>query len=429
MSLLTLLKFLLGGRDAILQIARSRQALGLGLIFVLAAGFAREYDGEDLLHEPWHVLIPLAASLGSSALLYLLVRGAAARRGATEPQWLSGYLDFLGLYWLTAPLALLYAVPFERLLSAADSVRANLGLLALVAAWRVLLMTRVVAVIYNARFAAALFIVMFFADTLAAFILVATPVPIVSFMGGIRLSESEAVLRAIVFNLRALTILTWPVWAIGAGIVAGRKSRSWSYVPAIGECRPVSWQLWGFGTIALGAWALVLPFTQPEQQLRRSVERDLRAGRIAEGLDTMSAHEPNDFPPHWDPPPRLAYREQRPDIVELQELLQDLHLKPWVRELYGAKFGNSLRGENSDMGVWWELPPDQIERRIAILERLPNRETTLREHADGLRMRAAEGNLPAELQSRIGVLLKEIGVTIDSQSQPEADSNAATGSP
>ena len=169
---------------------------------MLAAGFAREYDGEDLLREPWHLLIPLAASLASSAVLYVIVRGIAARRGASDPPALRGYIDFLGLYWMTAPLALLYAIPFERLLSAPDAVRANLYLLGLVAAWRVLLMTRVVSVIYNASFVAALFIVMFFADTLAAFILVATPLPIVSVMGGIRLSESESVLHHIVWNLR-----------------------------------------------------------------------------------------------------------------------------------------------------------------------------------------------------------------------------------
>jgi len=35
----------------------------------LLPAFAREYDGEDLLHEPWHLLLPLVASLATSFIL------------------------------------------------------------------------------------------------------------------------------------------------------------------------------------------------------------------------------------------------------------------------------------------------------------------------------------------------------------------------
>ena len=223
--------------------------------------------------------------------------------------------------------------------------------------------------------------------------------------------------------------MTWPIWAIGAATVAIRRQPEWQYLPATGERRRVQPHLWTVGIAALAAWIFILPLTQPEQQLRRSVERDLRAGRIAEGLATMSAHQRGDFPPHWDPPPRLAYREHKPDIVELQVRLQDLRVKPWVRELYDAKFGNSLRGESSDMGVWWELPPQEIARRIAVLERLPDREAVLRDQADGLRIRAEEGDLPADLEQRIAALLKEIGVTIEPRDPPVAESSAAISSP
>ncbi len=63
MSIITILRFLVGDRDAILNIASSRGAIWIGLLLVLSAGFPREYDGEDLLHEPWHLLLPLGASL------------------------------------------------------------------------------------------------------------------------------------------------------------------------------------------------------------------------------------------------------------------------------------------------------------------------------------------------------------------------------
>lgn len=70
MRLVTWLNYLLGRTRAILEIARCEAALWIGLLFALSAGFAREYDGEDLWHEPWHLAVPLVASL--SRILALL---------------------------------------------------------------------------------------------------------------------------------------------------------------------------------------------------------------------------------------------------------------------------------------------------------------------------------------------------------------------
>lgn len=55
-------------RHAILELAANRQAIWLGLLLVLSADFAREYDGEDLLREPWRLALPLFASLLTSVL-------------------------------------------------------------------------------------------------------------------------------------------------------------------------------------------------------------------------------------------------------------------------------------------------------------------------------------------------------------------------
>src|SRR5262245_51273237 len=46
-SITTLLRYLTGSREAIVAIAGNRNALWVGFLFVLSAGFAREYDGED----------------------------------------------------------------------------------------------------------------------------------------------------------------------------------------------------------------------------------------------------------------------------------------------------------------------------------------------------------------------------------------------
>lgn len=412
MTLLTLAAYLVGSREAILRLAGCRQAVVLGFVFVIVAGFAREYDGEDLLQQPWHLLIPLGASLVTSAVLYLLVREIAWSHGAQVPPPLGGYLDFLGLYWLTAPLALVYAIPVERLMSAADATRANLWLLGLVALWRVMLMTRVVSVLYGIGFFTALFVVMLFADTVAVILLAMTDLPIVAIMGGIRLSESESALYSTVMLLRVLTVISWPVWLIGAGVAVFRQQPKLEYQPAAHPPYPrVAGHVWAVAVGLVAMWALVLPQTQPEQQLRRQVERDLQGGRIREGLVAMSAHEPGDFPPHWDPPPRVAYRQTTPDITEVMEQLDKLAAKPWVRAVYVEKFDNWLRGEHDFVGALAELAPDQLARRLDLIERMPERTQLVRDHRESLQ-RLVDGysEAPSDLQQRIRKLLDEAGV-------------------
>ena len=102
MGIGTLLGYLIGNRAAILTLAAHPRAWVVGLVFVLSAGFAREYDGEDLLHEPWHLLLPLAASLGSSFFLYCILYGISTFSRQDGPSFFSAYRSFLNLFWLTA---------------------------------------------------------------------------------------------------------------------------------------------------------------------------------------------------------------------------------------------------------------------------------------------------------------------------------------
>jgi hypothetical protein len=430
MTISTLLKYLIGDRDAILCIARCPKAIWVGLLLVLAAGFAREYDGEDLLHEPWHLLIPLGASLASSAFLYLLVRVVAWAHKAERPGLIRGYFEFLSLYWMTAPLAVLYAVPVERFLTAADSMRANLAFLGLVAVWRVLLMSRIVSVLWTQGFWTGFVLVMVFADTLAATILVVTPLPIVSVMGGIRLSESEAILHNTVWTLRVLSVISWPIWAIVAAAIAMRKQPGWQYAIADAERSQVSAGMWALAIGSLLLWAAVLPVPQSEQRLRRQVELDLRAGRLADALSIMSAHERKDFPPHWDPLPRIAYHEKNPDIVAIINQLNPQETKPWAREVYAEKFGNWLRGHDEYASTWVFIDDaEELSRRIALIEKLPERAKVIVANAEGLQWTAERKELPDGLRERISRLLREADIRQGPNAKTNGESDSHTDSP
>jgi hypothetical protein len=413
MTITTFLQFLAGDRESILRITNSPRAIWIGLLFVFAAGVAREYDREDLLHEPWHLLIPLVASLASSFLLYVLVHFIAWRRSATQPSLITGYRVFLTLYWITAPLALLYAVPFERFLSAADAVRANLWLLALIAVWRVLLMTRVIAVIYSAQYIAALAIVLFFADSVLLAALQFFPTPIVAFMGGVRLSEAEQVIQATTLFVGALGFLSWPVWLICAAVVACYGEPHWRYAPDLSTSdKGVSVGMWITAIVAVCVLFPALPFTQREQSLRRQVEFAMLNGQTKLALEVISAHARSDFPPHWDTPPKIAYRQPLPNIIDVQEQILGMDVAPWVREQYDEKYASWMHGK-FDFG-FYDVPQSELERHISILEQMPNAKEILREGRYSLIHEMEMVDEP--LRGRIERLLKDAGLSIDRKS-------------
>jgi hypothetical protein len=349
MRIRTLFRYLVGDRGAIVEIATDPRAVWTGLLFVLSAGFAREYDVTDLLHEPWHLLLPLGASLLSSFLLFTLAYGIAVLKGAPIRSFFTAYRSFLGLFWMTAPLAWLYAIPYERFLTPGAAVVANLLTLGLVSAWRVALMIRVLQVILEYRARTAAFLVLLFADGVALTLMYFLPVPLIDVMGGIRLSEGDRVLQGVAQVTCTLGALALPVLLLGAGIGGAFSKPIWRgpvFTPAVRQ-QP-SRGLLGLAVSSVLVWGLILPFTQPEQQRRRHVEDALDAGDIRAAVAEMSAHERNDFPPYWNPPPRVVWMQSSGTSVSLNQLLAilqeiaDTSAAPWVRVMYLNKLRDAL---------------------------------------------------------------------------------------
>jgi hypothetical protein len=373
MGIRTLLRYLIGDRQAIRGLAASRWTLLIGFVFVLSAALAREYDGKDLLHEPWHLLLPLGASLVASALLFAVAWGRFQH-----------YPAFLGLFWMTAPLAWLYAIPYERFLSPGDAVRANLLTLAVVSVWRVALMVRVLVVLLKYRPVAAFFLVMAFGDAAAVVASLASPVPPIDLMGGLRLTESERVLLGSAVLVVFLGGCSAPLWLIGAIALRIQSKPSWQ--PPLAQSACPTRPLWGLTAVSVAGWALVLPWTQAEQQLRWQVEHDFRRGRVSEALAMMSAHAPTDFPPQWEPPPEsgefLSSTSARSHLVQVLEEIAEGRVAPWVRERYLQRLSNVL-------SRWFFSEPD-LERLGRALEKIPEgadlfarleeERTSLREH-------------------------------------------------
>jgi hypothetical protein len=400
MGIGTLLRFLIGDRQAILDIAADRRAVWIGLLFVISAAFARDYDGEDLLSEPWHLLIPVGASLLSSFVLFVLCFLRLLGTTSERPRFFSAYRSFLSLFWMTAPLAWLYAIPYERFLSPGGAMQANLTTLGLVAAWRVVLMIRVVIVLMGYRPLQAILLVMTFADAAALAAIYAMPKPVFNIMGGVRQSESEAAVLVLTIYTTCIGVASIPVWLIGTITVLSTSTPSWRG----GNSAPAT-SIRGALALAVASvavWALVLPTTQAEQRLRYQAENDLRAGRIAEALDLMSAHVPADFPPQWEPPPRLGYGERVPPFWDVLVIVADRPPAPWVRELYIDKL-NQILGNRY---VFYQPDAEAVIEKWPSLHRLPEWPMLVARHSDVFReLLEPRHNMPPETADELTDML------------------------
>ncbi len=408
LSVTTVLVYLFGSRQAILCIAASPGATWLGILFVLSAGFAREYDGEDLLADPWYLLVPLAMSLLLATTLYSLVTVLARRPPIGQATVLSGHQVFLRVFWMTAPLAWLYAIPVEGFLSAGDATRANLWLLGIVSLWRVVLMIRVISVLWNIHPAAAAMPVLLFANSIALLALWLVPLPVVSIMGGIRLTESEQVIRGTAFLVGFLGTVSWPIWFLGTLSLIGWR-RPWESRDQARGVSPgaITSSLWMVAAGALLLWLVILPVTQPSQQLRHDVERRLHSGQITSALTVMSEHPRSHFPPHWDPPPRPGYGETSPRLLMVLNALEP-ETATWVRRLYFDKLASVLRDHES-YTLFMRVDHVEVDGYLNVLERWPEGREIVRNAPDAVRDILNRKDCSPAQHERVERLLAAVG--------------------
>lgn len=413
-------RFLCGDRSAIVRIAGSRQAIWLGLACVLLAGFFREYDQESLLHEPWYLVIPLFASLGLSLLLMLAIKSLPECRSHSLPPGVE-YRRMLACLWLTAPLAVIYAVPVERFLTPYQAMQFNLSFLGIVSAWRVLLFSRVAAVLYGTSLKRVLFPILFLADTVMILAIVVYPLPLIEIMGGLQLTASENLINAVRFMLIQVGVLAWPILFIGTCLQAcGKKANT---VP-ISEILSVpvarsTWVMCGAGLLVMLTACLV---TQPEQQRRYRVEYLLSSRDYAGARELLIRIPRTDFPPQWEPGAgQLADQYLLP---ELKVMLESEELPDWVANAYGQRLAR-MKGRGFRVRFFWmNLREEDLPVLADFLVRFPAwSEQLLQENeyveADGTKNRNTLLEMIAAIQG--GTEPTSAGEMGDTAPDPAAD--------
>ena len=390
MGILTLFQFLLGRRPAIVEVASSRASLWLGAMFVAAAALAREYDRRDLLAQGWHLLLPFAASIALSfvqfALFYVLRAPAAATR------WWPAYRAFLACFWMTAPLALFYAIPYERFLTERGAVDANVLTLLCVSAWRGYVICRVLQVLAGVGFFHAFALTLLLGDVAVQQALVLIPTPIFDVMAG--LAQTPAI-RAVagyvfltrLFGMAALLLLV----PIGVMLFATRRP-AWDGLPALSSSR-VAPGAWLLALVPIAGLAAALPFTQPPLRIAHRVEVLLRDARYDDAVALLAATDQRGLPPHWHPPPIVGMPSPTPDLLDVAGAAMRLPGDSWVRRYYVDEvvrvYGRSEFRLYAERGQWrrfdrW-LAALSDARRAELLDRAGDEiEANRREFADEL---------------------------------------------
>ncbi len=355
MTARTILLYLCGHAGAIRAVAESRAAFVTGLVLVLITTIPRNYDQVFIGDEaPRWLFGSLAFSLVSGTWLFGVAYGWLARwrmeREEIQPHgFFSGYFvgwrGFMGLFWMTAPVAWLYALPVERCFDSVTAARINVGLLATVSLWRVLLMARVFQVLCRVNFFIALvwvllpagietFGVGFFNGLLGKSIMAA--------MAGLRNSPEEEILIAALHAVLNVSLFATPVALVLALLLCPTGTKS---LPVPQPDRVPMALLMGLGLL----WAGIAIVPQIEITRTSTARRLVEQGRYREALDYMAARQPDDFAPAVPLPPKtfeLKTFEQLPQCIAALKPGDP----PWVRQLMLRKLDEMVSHSGHSLG-------------------------------------------------------------------------------
>lgn len=343
MRLRDLIAFQWGRREAIERIAGARGSVWVAVLLVFSAALARDYDGTNILARPWELLIPLGVSWFTASCLFFLIVAIFVRSEPTGSVPAPRYLAFLTLFWMTAPHAWLYGIPYERFLSEYDATRANLWTLALVSIWRVLLITRVASVLFGFRFRVVIWAVLWLSDTVLVAFAIAAPKPVIAIMGGVHYSETERLILDVMLSIIFFGTLAWPVLA---AITLGVKfsARPVAVVEPLPTYGPPAWAVWAVVIVALAGWTAAAVSVRPEQALRARVEARFAAADYAAAAALLAGHPRDAFPPQWQPPTSTSpYAVDKASLELLHRLNDYPDGAAWPRRAYADRLRRQIK--------------------------------------------------------------------------------------
>lgn len=333
MTLRTIIDFLFGRREAILRVAKAKESIWIAISLVMLAGVARQYDQSFVLEAPLRWFVgPLVFSMVTGTILFWFsVRFYETCHPRVEEG--SSWRSFMGCYWMTAPLAFLYAIPVDRFLTPVAAVKANLILFTLVALWRVILMGRVVSVVTTVGLGRGIGRVAVIAglEFFALGFLTTFGNAVGKGMMGMENSPEETLVLSAVgittFAALALVVVT-PIFLKFSKSAEGERK------PFVtGECLGFEWKKL---VPVVGLLVVVVSYPQIEQANSWKLARFMETGHTRAGLEFLSDKGLRAFAPSRPVPPKLYEMDM---YVEMGKVFAAL--KPndpvWLRAVYLEK--------------------------------------------------------------------------------------------
>ncbi len=334
--------FLFGSQSSIERLIATPRAIFFAASLVCTAALAREYDAVSFVHQPMDLLAPFAASLFVSVILFLFVEAScyARKHFPFERSWgsyVKRYGVFLTGYWMTAPLAWLYAVPVEVLTDEISALRFNLAALSIVSLWRVALFARFVSVYYRVPFIGSLIWILLPCMAIAFFALLNRVLSLVSLMGGLRLTQTqqilhnfnETVLGGIFYGFIPVAVL----WIVSLVIIGKRDQDNQSDETnsnlRTSRLHSLVW------LVPLLFLVIIVPaaiYFQPRLYRAANVDSLLGQGHVDAAIDAMQSYGQDAFLTVWDPMPKFPERDSNsPMIKALVDAIKRKQPEAWIR--------------------------------------------------------------------------------------------------
>lgn len=236
-------------------------------------------------------------------------------------------------------MAILYAIPVEQLFAPLVATKFNITVLAIVSAWRVLLMSRILSLLYPLSFWQALYPVLLLSDSLVLFAMTQVRLPLLQIMGGVQLTAAEEFVMLARNWILTLGVASWPFWFAGIFIVHRKSQRIDSLPEGEKHYRKTS--------VSLSSWVLLASFfvgiligaakMQPLQQRAFHYRTLIEKQEYKAAVRYVSHFYEEDFPTQWDPPPKFEIADQGKSFLKALEEL-DAPLAPkWFRERLGRR--------------------------------------------------------------------------------------------
>lgn len=374
-----LLGLLLGMRPSIERLIHARQGWLFAAALVATAALGREYDAVSLWHQPYDLLGSFAASTIIASVLFHWMWGAMKLSGLTLVHPERHAIVFLTGYWLTAPLAWLYALPIEAIADEVTSLRYNLTALSIVSIWRVLLFARISSIQFRIPYIVSLSWILVPCMVIAFFGMLNSVLSMVTIMGGIRLTQTQQIL--VNYQSAVLIGLWWsflPV--VGLAIAATVWLAKQGSAGRVARTRPrVSGLAWTIPAIVTLTLTVAATRFQPALQRAHQVDQMLIAGNLDQAIALLETRGEAAFPPAWDPPPQFHESlQQLPEVGELARALAINTPPVWVNdrlmvqadEILLRQYGWSLGAEHLsvEQGHLIHLDASSLQRLIEDLE-------------------------------------------------------------